>query len=58
VFDTYAGELGPGLFNRYEYPLLKAIAMEVRQQVAERKLDPVPMVRSLSDFRALAMVRL
>lgn len=44
VFDTYAGELGPGLFTKYELPLLKTIAMEVRQQVAERKLEQVPMV--------------
>ncbi|XP_025077624.1 uroporphyrinogen decarboxylase-like isoform X1 [Pomacea canaliculata] len=44
VFDSYAGELGPGLFFRYELPMLKAIAYEVREKLAERKTDAVPMV--------------
>lgn len=44
MFDSYAGELGPGLFFRYELPMLKAIAYEVREKLAERKTDAVPMV--------------
>ena len=44
VFDTYAGELGPALFNKYELPMLKAIAAEVRQQLVHRQIELVPMV--------------
>ena len=53
VFDTYAGELGPALFARYEMPMLKAIAMEVKEKLAERKVEQVPMV--LPPLQALAM---
>ena len=44
MFDTYAGELGPALFAKYELPMLRAIAMEVKAKLAEKKLDQVPMV--------------
>ncbi|KAL8583570.1 hypothetical protein ACOMHN_028341 [Nucella lapillus] len=44
VFDTYAGELGPALFARYELPLLRAIAAQVKEKLKEKQVDPVPMV--------------
>ena len=44
VFDTYAGELGPCLFARYELPLLKAIVVEVKERLTARHIEPVPMV--------------
>ncbi|KAK7099761.1 uroporphyrinogen decarboxylase-like [Littorina saxatilis] len=49
VFDTYAGELGPGLFARYELPMLRAISMEVREKLAERKIAQVPMILFCKD---------
>ena len=49
VFDTYAGELGPALFARYELPMLRAIAMEVKEKLAEKKIDQVPMVSNFSN---------
>ncbi|XP_076463238.1 uroporphyrinogen decarboxylase-like isoform X2 [Babylonia areolata] len=44
VFDTYAGELGPALFARYELPMLRSIAAEVKEKLKERNVDPVPMI--------------
>lgn len=47
VFDSFAGELGPGIFSKFELPVLRSIAREVKEQLKELNLDPVPMVTFL-----------
>lgn len=47
VFDSFAGELGPSLFSKFELPVLKQIAKSVKEKLLEMNLDAVPMVRSL-----------
>ncbi|CAL1536696.1 unnamed protein product [Lymnaea stagnalis] len=44
VFDSFAGELGPNLFSKFELPILRQIAREVKEQLKEMAIDPVPMV--------------
>ncbi|KAL5022551.1 hypothetical protein ScPMuIL_001706 [Solemya velum] len=44
VFDSNAGELGPGLFHKFALPHLKEIAYKVREKLREQNVEPVPMV--------------
>ncbi|RUS72885.1 hypothetical protein EGW08_019345 [Elysia chlorotica] len=44
VFDSFAGELGPSLFSKFELPILRQIAKGVKEQLKEMNIDPVPMV--------------
>ncbi|BFZ16286.1 hypothetical protein BsWGS_19324 [Bradybaena similaris] len=44
VFDSFAGELGPSLFSKFELPVLKQIAKSVKEKLLEMSLDPVPMI--------------
>ncbi|CAG5136718.1 unnamed protein product [Candidula unifasciata] len=44
VFDSFAGELGPHLFSKFELPILKQIAKDVKEKLLELNLDPVPMI--------------
>lgn len=44
VFDSFAGELGPILFSKFELPVLKQIAKEVKDKLIEANIEPVPMV--------------
>ncbi|XP_071119007.1 uroporphyrinogen decarboxylase-like [Haliotis cracherodii] len=44
VFDSSGGELGPGLFTKYELPRLQDIAYKVKQEVKQQGLELIPMV--------------
>ncbi|GFN81364.1 uroporphyrinogen decarboxylase [Plakobranchus ocellatus] len=44
VFDSLAGELGPILFSKFELPILRQIAKEVKDSLRGMNLEPVPMV--------------
>lgn len=44
VFDSYAGELGPIFFAKFELPILKQIAKDVKAKLINMNIEPVPMV--------------
>ncbi|KAH9487711.1 hypothetical protein Btru_069466 [Bulinus truncatus] len=44
VFDSFAGELGPIMFSKFELPVLRQISREVKENLKALEIDPVPMV--------------
>ncbi|XP_062593768.1 uncharacterized protein LOC134255270 [Saccostrea cucullata] len=44
VFDSNAGEMGPGLFNKFGLPYLRKVAYGVKERLTEQNIEHVPMV--------------
>jgi len=51
LFESHAGALGPDLFNEFALPYIRQISARVKDELSQRGLDVVPMVRRL--FRYL-----
>jgi uroporphyrinogen decarboxylase len=43
VFDSWAGDLSPDVFNEFSLPYLKKIASGVKANLRARGIEPVPM---------------
>ena len=45
LFESHAGALGPDLFNEFALPYIRQISARVKDELSQRGLDVVPMVR-------------
>ena len=61
VFDSWAGELSPHLFDKFCLPFITQIRQEVRKGLEKEQLEQVPMIifaKGRKPFLAVAKERL